>query len=85
LNKFLISAGFRDIEIRRVPFSGKAASARDVVNGLFLLHPMSRQVREKDPSAVVRIAEELEASIGETFGTGELTFELSAWIGIGRK
>ena len=85
LSNFLINAGFRDNKVRRVSFFGSAASTKDVVNGLFLMHPMGRQVKEKDPAAVVRIAEDLEKSIGETFGTGEFTFELSAWIGIGRK
>ncbi len=85
LNNFLLNAGFRGNKIRRVNFFGRAASPRDVVNGLFLMHPMGRQVREKDPAAVARIAEDLERSISETFGAGEFTFELSAWIGIGRK
>ena len=85
LNNFLINAGFRDNGVRRVSFFGSAASPKDVVNGLFLKHPMGQQVKEKDPAAVVRIAEDLEKSISATFSTGEFTFELSAWIGIGRK
>lgn len=85
LNDFLVSAGFRDIEVRRVTFPGRAVSPKHVVNGLFLLHPMSRAVKEKDPAAVPRIAEALERSISKAFGAGEFSFELSAWIGVGRK
>ena len=85
LNNFLINAGFKDSSVRRVSFLGTAASPKHVVNGLFLMHPMSRQVKEKDPAAVVRIAKDLEESITTIFGPGKFTFELSAWIGIGRK
>jgi len=85
LNHLLINAGFRDNKVRRVTFTGNAASPRDVLNGLFLKHPMGGEVKEKDPSAVPRIAESLEHSISENFGAGEFSFELKAWIGIGRK
>ena len=85
LNKFLVNAGFSNNKVIRVSFSGSARSPKDVVNGLFLMHPMGREVKEKDPAAVPRIAEALEHSISEHFGAGEFTFELSAWIGIGAK
>ena len=85
LDNMLRNGGFSDIKVRRVSFSGKAASPMDVVKGMFLLHRLGREVKEKDPTAVARIAEALERSIGEKFGAGEFSFELSAWISIGQK
>jgi SAM-dependent methyltransferase len=85
LNGLLTNAGFKDCNVRRVGFTGTAKSAMHVVNGLFLLHPTSKAVKEKDPAAVPRVAEALERAIREKFGDGEFSFELSAWIGVGRK
>lgn len=85
LNGFLANAGFGHHEVKRVTFFGRAASPRAVVNAFFLMHPMGRQVEEKDPAAVAPIARALEDSISKTFGAGEFTFELNAWLGIGRK
>jgi hypothetical protein len=85
LTGLLTNAGFRNNKVQRVTFSGRAGSPKDVVHAFFLMHRMGREVREKDPAAVPRIAQALEQSIGEHFGAGEFSFELSAWIGIGQK
>jgi ubiquinone/menaquinone biosynthesis C-methylase UbiE len=85
LNGWLTKAGFTNNNVQRVTFSGSAGSSRDVVNAFFLKHRLGREVKEKDPAAFPRIAETLEQAIGEHFGAGEFSFELSAWIGIGQK
>jgi hypothetical protein len=55
-----------------------------VVNGIFLKHPLGRQVVEKDPAAVKLIAEEMRRRITGQFGATDLVFDLKALIGSGR-
>jgi ubiquinone/menaquinone biosynthesis C-methylase UbiE len=85
LEELLKTAGFGEINVKRLSFRGEAASPKHAVNALFLKHRLGREVMEKDPAAVPRIAKALEKSVSENFGAGAFTFELSAWIAIGRK
>jgi ubiquinone/menaquinone biosynthesis C-methylase UbiE len=85
LTHFLTNAGFTNNKVQRVAFVSRASSPREIVNAFFLRHSMGREVREKAPDAFPKVAETLERAIGERFGTGEFSFELSAWIGIGQK
>lgn len=85
LNGFLRQAGFRHNKVMHVVFEGQTGSPMNIVNGLFLKHPLGREVKEKDPTALDRIASEMEQLIIGQFGTDPVEFELKAFIGIGQK
>lgn len=85
LNEFLSNAGFRNTKVILVNFQGSTDSPMNIVNGLFLRHPLGKEVKEKDPGAVSRIAGAIERSLIDHFGPGPFSFGLKAWIGIGQK
>lgn len=85
MQRFLADAGFRNMKVMLIKFEGSAGSVKDIVNGLFLKHPMGRAVEEREPGAVSRIAAAMERSLVEYFGTGPFRFGLKAWIGMGQK
>ncbi len=85
LNDFLRQAGFRHNKVMHVVFGGQTSSPLNIVNGLFLKHPLGREVKEKDPASLNRIAAEMEQRIIRQFGTNPVEFELKALIGIGQK
>ena len=60
-------------------------SPEEVVNGLFLKHPLGRQVAEKKLEAVKPMAEEMLRRIAGQFGASDFPFDLKALIGSGRK
>jgi ubiquinone/menaquinone biosynthesis C-methylase UbiE len=82
---FLQEAGFRHNKVMLVEFNGHTDLVMNVVNGLFLKHPLGREVKEKYPEAYDRIATELEQRLREHFGKEPFEFELKAFIGIGQK
>jgi ubiquinone/menaquinone biosynthesis C-methylase UbiE len=82
---FLKQTGFKHNKVMHVVFTGHTDSPMNIVNGLFLKHPLGREVKEKDPAAYNHIAAEMEHRIIERFGPGPFEFELKALIGIGQK
>lgn len=82
---FLQQAGFTNNRIVPMEFMGSTSSPENVVNGLFLKHPLGREVANKNPAAVNSIAEEMDKQIGKQFGTDPVVFELRGLIGIGQK
>jgi ubiquinone/menaquinone biosynthesis C-methylase UbiE len=85
LDHFMQQAGFKEHSVLPMKFTGSTALPIDIVNGLFLKHPLGREVAAKDPAAVERIAKDMEQQIVRQFGKGPLVFALAGWIGIGQK
>lgn len=85
LMDLLKNAGFSDNKVVFTEFVGNTDSYSSILDGLFLEHPLSEQVKEKDPEAVSKIAAQIEKSLIDHFGNGSFQFDLKAWIGIGRK
>jgi SAM-dependent methyltransferase len=85
LSDFLSEANFTNNKVFPIKFKGSSSSPGNVVNGLFLQHPVGRVVADKDPTAVNPMAEEMEKRLTEQFGKGEFLFDLQAFIGIGQK
>ncbi|MBS1949324.1 MAG: methyltransferase domain-containing protein [Bacteroidetes bacterium] len=82
---FLKNAGFKHNKIMFIEFSGTTDDVMNIVNGMFLKHPLSRAVHDKDPARVSPIAVEIERSLTAFFGKAPFEFSLKAWIGIGQK
>lgn len=85
LMELLKNAGFRHNRISFIEFFGNTDSPINMVNGIFLKHPLGREVKGKDPGAVSAIAAAIEKSLTDHFGNGPFEFGLKAWIGIGQK
>lgn len=82
---FMKQAGFKHNKVTLVEFSGHTDSVMNIVSGLFVKHPLGREVKEKDPAAFNRIAAKLENRLTAYFGSLPFDFALKAWIGIGQK
>jgi SAM-dependent methyltransferase len=82
---FLSKAGFINNTISPVEFKSGNASYKEVINGLFLKHPLSRQVAAKNPAAVAPMTEEMEKKLITQFGGDHTAFDLRAFIGVGKK
>lgn len=85
LNHFMQQAGFREHKVLPMEFTGSSAFPIDIVNGLFLKHPLGREVAVKNPAAVEHIAKDMEQQIARHFGKGPLSFALAGLIGTGQK
>jgi SAM-dependent methyltransferase len=81
----LQESGFTHRSVFPIHFKGRSMSPEEVVNGLFLKHPLGRQVAEKKLEAVKPMAEEMLRRIAGQFGASDLLFDLKALIGSGRK
>ncbi|HCL83705.1 MAG TPA: hypothetical protein DIC22_07010 [Chitinophagaceae bacterium] len=82
---YLSEAGFTNNNVFRVEFKGRSSSPKNLVNGLFLKHPIGREVAKKDPAAMHPIAAEMEKHIVGQFGENDILFDLKALIGMGHK
>ncbi|MBS1559739.1 MAG: class I SAM-dependent methyltransferase [Bacteroidetes bacterium] len=82
---FLKNAGFKHNKIILTEFVGTTDDVMNIVNGLFLKHPLSRAVHDKDPARVNPMAIEIEKSFTDFWGKAPFEFSLKAWIGIGQK
>jgi SAM-dependent methyltransferase len=82
---FLRESNFTNNSVLPIKFNGNSSSPKNVVDALFLKHPLGREVADKDPTAVNSIAEEMERRLTRQFGEGEFLFDLKALIGIGQK
>jgi len=85
LKGWMEEAGFNDIQTSRVVLTSGVPSAKAIVDGLFLKHPLGRAVAGKDPAAVVPMANEMEQRITKQFGATDITLELATFLVSGRK
>lgn len=85
LTGYLERAGFKRCRADLVIFKGQTDDVKNIVNGLFLKHPLGREVKEKDPAAVGPMADVLEQKIIRQFGTAPFDIELRAYVGVGEK
>lgn len=85
LKDWLAKAGFSRPEVQLKTFQGHSESARRILTGMYLKHPLGRLVKEKFPDAWERIAREIEEKLTRHFGNGPIEFELKAWFGTGMK
>lgn len=83
LHNYFDQAGFTDPHVNLLKFKGFTGSAKNILNALFLKHPLGRAVMEKDPASYTRIAHDIEHHLIGQYGTGSFEFELRAWMGIG--
>jgi SAM-dependent methyltransferase len=82
---FLKESGFAGNQILPAEFHSGRVNYKDVVDGLFLKHPLSRQVAEKDPDMVQPMAENMRRKLSARFGPEPVVFDLKMLIGSGKK
>lgn len=85
LNGFLTQAGFRSNQVFPVDFKSTTSSPEDVINGLFLKHPLGREVAAKNPDLLKPVAEKMLEKVRNYLNEVSYTFDLRAYIGIGNK
>jgi ubiquinone/menaquinone biosynthesis C-methylase UbiE len=78
-------AGFTNVKTSRVVLTSRAPSAKAIVDGFFLKHPLGGAVAAKDPAAVVPMALEMERQITKQFGATDIDLELAAFVVVGKK
>jgi hypothetical protein len=84
LKEMLEKGGFKNVAVHHIKFASHSDSVEHMVNGLFLKHPLSREVAAKDPAASEKLADALRKNLTKKFGTGKCTIELSEFICEGR-
>lgn len=85
LSDHMTKAGFRDILIEPITFTGTTPDVEELVNGFFLHHSLGKEVAEKDPDAFPVLADRMRRLLTERFGKGPITCDLRAWVGQGMK
>ena len=80
IRSLMKAAGFRDANVKIVPFSASAAAAEDVAKGLIYGNPIINSIREMDESKAPEIEKALADSIAEKFGNAPVRAHMQAVV-----
>ena len=80
LEEMMNTAGFKNTAVNRVVLKSGPHLLADVVTGLFLKHPLGKQIMTKAPVEFVSISRQFAEGVAEQFGRENTMFDLSALL-----
>jgi hypothetical protein len=85
LELLLKAGGFQKTFVQQIQFTGRSANVENIIDGFLIKHRLGREVQEKEPAALEKMANELRERISKKFGKDNLVFNLKAFISKGEK
>lgn len=81
----LQDAGFKDINVSLVKYTGNNESINDSAVGLVEGVPVYNSIMEKNPDLLPKIKEAVRQALAKKFGEANPKFPLQAWVSTGTK
>jgi ubiquinone/menaquinone biosynthesis C-methylase UbiE len=83
--EYMNAASFKNVVVNNVSLISSSSSAKEIVNGLLLKHPLGKKIAQKNALLLSKIANQMEHEIGEQFGYDPAFCQLSAFVIEGEK